>query len=49
MNYAVVAIGGLLLIVALAWVFWGRHHFVGPVPTVAYDVASDKIPRKIEA
>lgn len=30
MNYAVVAIGGLLLFTILAWAFYGRLHFKGP-------------------
>ncbi|EEB91537.1 hypothetical protein MPER_10084, partial [Moniliophthora perniciosa FA553] len=33
MNYAVVSIGGLLLIVSLTWLFWGRYRFKGPVHT----------------
>ncbi|KAF9256311.1 amino acid transporter [Marasmius fiardii PR-910] len=33
MNYAVVSVGGLLLIVALTWTFWGRYRFKGPVHT----------------
>ncbi|KAH9944886.1 amino acid transporter, partial [Amylocystis lapponica] len=35
MNYAIVAIGGVILIVVSCWVLWGRFHFVGPVKTVA--------------
>ena len=34
MNYAVVAIGGVLLLVGACWAFWGRFRFVGPVQTV---------------
>ncbi|KAI5116509.1 hypothetical protein M0805_001864 [Coniferiporia weirii] len=34
MNYAVVAIGALLLITIVAWLAWGRRHFDGPVKTV---------------
>ncbi|KAI0689336.1 amino acid transporter [Cytidiella melzeri] len=34
MNYAIVAIGGVLIVVGLVWLAWGRFHFVGPVPTV---------------
>ncbi|THH05783.1 hypothetical protein EW145_g4550 [Phellinidium pouzarii] len=34
MNYAVVAIGALLIITALAWVCWGRQHFDGPMKTI---------------
>lgn len=33
MNYAILAIGGVALIVAVNWVTWGRHSFVGPVQT----------------
>ena len=33
MNYAILAIGGVILIVAVNWVTWGRHSFVGPVQT----------------
>lgn len=33
MNYAVVAIGGVLVIVAVNWVTWGRFSFTGPVQT----------------
>ncbi|KAJ7659471.1 amino acid transporter [Mycena rosella] len=35
MNYAVVAVAGVMLLVLLMWVFWGRTHFVGPVLTSA--------------
>ncbi|KAJ7268040.1 amino acid/polyamine transporter I [Mycena rebaudengoi] len=35
MNYSVVAVGGLLLLVVLMWVFWGRQRFKGPVLTAA--------------
>ena len=34
MNYAIVAIGAVVLIVAVCWTVWGRFHFVGPVKTV---------------
>jgi uncharacterized membrane protein len=33
MNYAVVAVGGVMLLVVLMWVFWGRTQFSGPVFT----------------
>lgn len=33
MNYAVVSVGGIFLIVGLAWVTWGRTHFVRSVHT----------------
>lgn len=35
MNYAVVAVGGCMLLVLLMWVFWGRTRFSGPVFTRA--------------
>ncbi|KAF8558648.1 amino acid transporter [Imleria badia] len=31
MNYAILAIGGVAVIVAINWVTWGRYNFVGPV------------------
>ena len=34
MNYAVVAIGGVILIVSLCWLAWGHRHFRGPVSTI---------------
>ncbi|KAF8128590.1 amino acid transporter [Boletus edulis] len=34
MNYAILAVGGVVVIVAINWVTWGRHSFVGPVQTV---------------
>ncbi|KAL0564053.1 polyamine transporter tpo5 [Marasmius crinis-equi] len=33
MNYAVVSVGGLMLIVGLTWFLWGRYRFTGPVHT----------------
>lgn len=33
MNYAVVAVGGIMLIVSSTWIFWGRFRFTGPVHT----------------
>ncbi|KII91586.1 hypothetical protein PLICRDRAFT_513514 [Plicaturopsis crispa FD-325 SS-3] len=33
MNYAICAVGALVLIVAITWVLWGRFHFEGPVKT----------------
>ncbi|KAM5546130.1 hypothetical protein V8D89_000256 [Ganoderma adspersum] len=33
MNYAIVAIGAVMLIVAACWILWGRFHFVGPMKT----------------
>ncbi|KZW03950.1 amino acid transporter [Exidia glandulosa HHB12029] len=43
MNYAVVAIGGLLVIVTINWLLWGRKTFTGPVRTFIYDTQLDKI------
>ncbi|KAJ3768959.1 amino acid/polyamine transporter I [Lentinula raphanica] len=33
MNYAVVSVGGIMLIVATTWFFWGRFRYKGPVLT----------------
>ncbi|KIK65291.1 hypothetical protein GYMLUDRAFT_93955 [Collybiopsis luxurians FD-317 M1] len=33
MNYAVVSIGGIMIIVTITWVFWGRFQYKGPVLT----------------
>ncbi|EPQ50519.1 hypothetical protein GLOTRDRAFT_50528, partial [Gloeophyllum trabeum ATCC 11539] len=38
MNYAVLAIGAVMLLVTFAWVAFGRYRFVGPVRTVEEDV-----------
>jgi hypothetical protein len=35
MNYAIVAVGGLLVIVTINWFSWGRHNFKGLVKTVS--------------
>jgi len=34
MNYAVVAIGGLLILIAISWFAYGIRHYKGPVSTV---------------
>ena len=34
MNYAVVAIGGLLFMTTCMWFSWGRSQFAGPVKTM---------------
>jgi len=34
MNYSIVAVGALLVIVAVAWLAWGHRQFRGPVQTV---------------
>ncbi|KAJ8597640.1 amino acid transporter [Rhizopogon salebrosus TDB-379] len=33
MNYAIVAVGGLLVVVTINWFWWGRYSFKGPVKT----------------
>ncbi|KAH9934533.1 amino acid transporter [Epithele typhae] len=40
MNYAIVAIGGVILLVGLGWLFWGRFRFVGPVRTAEEERAA---------
>ncbi|KAL0946011.1 hypothetical protein HGRIS_012288 [Hohenbuehelia grisea] len=45
MNYAVVAVGGLLLLVTAAWALWGRYHFVGSVHT-NIDLKTDHVDAK---
>lgn len=42
MNYAIVAIGGVVLIVSIAWMLWGRSHFTGPVRTLAVEQYEDE-------
>jgi len=37
MNYAVVAIGGLIAIVTVRWVSWGMHVYDGVVHTYSAD------------
>ncbi|KAL6304632.1 amino acid transporter [Sparassis latifolia] len=37
MNYAIVAIGGVIIIVGFCWTLWGRFHFTGPVSTFSDD------------
>lgn len=34
MNYSIVAVGGIILLVGLAWICWGQWSFSGPVVTV---------------
>jgi len=41
MNYAIVAIGGLLALIAISWFAFGRHHYHGPVSTVDEFVEGD--------
>ncbi|KAG1814199.1 amino acid transporter [Suillus variegatus] len=33
MNYAIVAVGGLLVVITINWFWWGRHSFKGLVKT----------------
>jgi hypothetical protein len=40
MNYAIVAVGGVVILVGMTWIFWGRFRFVGPVKTVDFNVAA---------
>nr|GAT50889.1 amino acid metabolite permease [Mycena chlorophos] len=40
MNYAVVAVGGLMVLVLFMWVVWGRGRFKGPVFTA--DLVDEK-------
>jgi hypothetical protein len=35
MNYAIVAVGGLLVIVTINWFWWGKYSFKGLVKTVS--------------
>ncbi|KAH8112918.1 amino acid transporter [Phellopilus nigrolimitatus] len=48
MNYAVVAIGALLVLTVLAWVVWGRMHFHGPVRTIDADSGERIAPEEKE-
>ncbi|KAL5639275.1 hypothetical protein ACGC1H_006700 [Rhizoctonia solani] len=34
MNYSIVAIGAVLGLILISWMFYGRYHFKGPVSTV---------------
>ncbi|KAI0672071.1 amino acid transporter [Trametes maxima] len=42
MNYAVVAIGAVMLLVGACWASWGRTRFTGPVATVGGDAPGDE-------
>lgn len=42
MNYAIVAIGAVMLIVSACWILWGRFHFVGPMKTVEDESKQEK-------
>ncbi|OCH86742.1 amino acid transporter [Obba rivulosa] len=41
MNYAIVAVGGIIVIVTLCWLLWGCRHFAGPVQTTTNQIAQD--------
>lgn len=41
MNYAIVAIGAVILLVGACWVFWGSMRFTGPVKTVKEEGAPE--------
>ncbi|KAG1769761.1 amino acid transporter [Suillus occidentalis] len=36
MNYAIVAVGGLLVIITINWFWWGKYSFKGPVKTFTF-------------
>ena len=42
MNYAVVAIGGVILIVFGIWFLWGKYHFSGPVRTLEQETFEEE-------
>ncbi|KAF7296863.1 Amino acid metabolite permease [Mycena indigotica] len=42
MNYAVVAVGGLMLLVVLMWFGWGHGRFTGPVFTAGSEAVGDE-------
>ena len=42
MNYAIVAVGGVVLVVSVAWVIWGRFHFFGPKRTLTAEQYEDE-------
>jgi hypothetical protein len=47
MNYAIVAVGGVMLLVVLMWLFWGRSRFSGPVFTrVQLDAPGEKLEKE---
>ena len=37
MNYAIVAVGGIIVLIVLAWFGWGRRSFKGPVATATME------------
>jgi len=47
MNYAIVAIGGVIILVGMTWVCWGRFRFDGPVKTVVFDVTAQDVSTKL--
>ncbi|KZT08199.1 amino acid transporter [Laetiporus sulphureus 93-53] len=48
MNYAIVAIGGVCVIVMICWTSWGRKHFFGPMQTRSLNVSGDETSIKDE-
>ena len=48
MNYAVVAVGGLLMLTTIAWLMWGRFNFNGPVRTVPSDGIQGDVDATVE-
>ncbi|KAJ3093389.1 hypothetical protein HK100_006636, partial [Physocladia obscura] len=41
MNYAIVAVGAVLVLIVTSFIFWGRFHFHGPIRTV--DISADDL------
>lgn len=41
MNYAVVSVGGIILLVVVGWFVWGRGRFGGSVGTLELDERED--------
>lgn len=41
MNYAIVAVGGIIMLIMLAWFGWGRRSFKGPVATAALELEQE--------
>ncbi|KAJ4478037.1 amino acid transporter [Lentinula aciculospora] len=44
MNYAVVSVGGIVMIVTTTWIFWGRFRYKGPVLTHLRRASGSGIP-----
>ena len=43
MNYAIVAIGGVFVLVGACWACWGRFRFTGPVKTAGDERGGEKL------